>query len=279
MEQSELYGEVIVKEVLKRKEVLLEMNGMRNPEANKKKTAAWKEIQEIVLTSCKKIMTVDQIKRAWRNKKAHVKDVLMTEKRYRSSTGGGVDMALESAIKKNLEHLSEAELGIAKSLGREAAFVGLRKAETFVDEDSPSRLLSESGTSGNGEGGRTPEYQRGVGSPPFVDKDAVLTAKMKKLEEQLNTFRSESSSDEELPKKRKRSSPTDKEINRLQLEILKEEKALIAKKSILLDKQIAFYDTALKTLTGKPIGVDSGNCPMWAPHEGDPHLAMSTFSK
>ncbi|EYC35938.1 hypothetical protein Y032_0955g3202 [Ancylostoma ceylanicum] len=67
-------------------------------------------------------------------------------------------MALDSAIKKNLERLSEAELGIAKSLGREAAFVGLRKAETFVDEDFPSRLLSESGTCGSREDGRTPEY-------------------------------------------------------------------------------------------------------------------------
>ncbi|RCN44398.1 hypothetical protein ANCCAN_09612, partial [Ancylostoma caninum] len=98
--KSALYGEVIVKEVLKRRDVLLELNEMRNPEANKRKTGAWKEIQEIILTTCKKLMTIDQIERTWRNKKSHVKDVLMTEKRYRSFTGGGVDMALENAIRK-----------------------------------------------------------------------------------------------------------------------------------------------------------------------------------
>ncbi|KAL6727830.1 hypothetical protein Aduo_009673 [Ancylostoma duodenale] len=129
-------------------------------------------------------------------------------------------MALECAIRKNVDRLSEAELGIARCLGREASFAGLRSAETFLDEVE---------------------------------------------------FNSESSSDEEQPKKkRKRSTPTDKEISRLQLEILKEEKALIAKKSILLDKQIAFYDAALKKIVGEPIVADSGQCQMWSPLEGDP---------
>ncbi|EYC35937.1 hypothetical protein Y032_0955g3201 [Ancylostoma ceylanicum] len=36
---------------------------------------------------------------------------------------------------------------------------------------------------------------------------------MEKVEEHLSTFRSESSSDEEQPKKPERSSPTDEEIN------------------------------------------------------------------
>ncbi|KAL6727831.1 hypothetical protein Aduo_009674 [Ancylostoma duodenale] len=66
MEQTALYGDVIVKEVLKRRDVLLELNEMRNPEANKRKTGAWKEIQEVILTTCKKLMTVNQIKRTWR---------------------------------------------------------------------------------------------------------------------------------------------------------------------------------------------------------------------
>ncbi|EPB75606.1 hypothetical protein ANCCEY_05295 [Ancylostoma ceylanicum] len=45
--------------------------------------------------------------------------------------------------------------------------------------------------------------------------------KLGKPSDALQTFRSESTSDEELPKKRKRSPSTDKEINRPQLELLK----------------------------------------------------------
>ncbi|EYC09883.1 hypothetical protein Y032_0058g2871 [Ancylostoma ceylanicum] len=77
-------------------------------------------------------MTVEQLKRCWRNKKAYVRDLLYREKSYRSGTGGGVDVDLEKAISKGLSEMSEVDVKIARLLGKEASFLGLRCAERNV---------------------------------------------------------------------------------------------------------------------------------------------------
>ncbi|EYC09881.1 hypothetical protein Y032_0058g2871 [Ancylostoma ceylanicum] len=72
-------------------------------------------------------MTVEQLKRCWRNKKAYVRDLLYREKSYRSGTGGGVDVDLEKAISKGLSEMSEVDVKIARLLGKEASFLEFRR--------------------------------------------------------------------------------------------------------------------------------------------------------
>ncbi|EYC09885.1 hypothetical protein Y032_0058g2871 [Ancylostoma ceylanicum] len=86
-------------------------------------------------------MTVEQLKRCWRNKKAYVRDLLYREKSYRSGTGGGVDVDLEKAISKGLSEMSEVDVKIARLLGKEASFLGLRCAERNVVPANPRRSL------------------------------------------------------------------------------------------------------------------------------------------
>ncbi|CAJ0606893.1 unnamed protein product [Cylicocyclus nassatus] len=119
---------------LKRKEILLELNESRTPDSNRRKLRAWTEIRDVVLVKCRKLMTILQIKRVWRSKKAHVRDLLLKERRYRQATGGGVDVDLERTIMKASESLTEAELQLANCLGREAITCGIGRMETYVDK-------------------------------------------------------------------------------------------------------------------------------------------------
>ncbi|CAJ0594443.1 unnamed protein product [Cylicocyclus nassatus] len=65
--------------------------------------------------------------------------------------------------------------------------------------------------------------------------DAELRAiRLKRVQEQLIDFDSDVSSISP-PKRRKY---TDREVNKFQMEVLKEEKALVAKKSLLSDRQL-----------------------------------------
>ncbi|CAJ0606248.1 unnamed protein product [Cylicocyclus nassatus] len=59
-------SDVIIIEIIKRKEILFDLSGIRNPEA------------------------IDQIKRVWRNRKAHVREVISKKQRYGNCTGGAV---------------------------------------------------------------------------------------------------------------------------------------------------------------------------------------------
>ncbi|VDM82941.1 unnamed protein product, partial [Strongylus vulgaris] len=153
------YTEVIVNETLKRKAILLELSGFRSADANRRKIRAWKEVQDVVLLKCRKMMTLDQIKRVWRNKKAHVRDTLLKEKRYRSATGGGLELPLERAISSCAKSFTEAEIALANALGREAVMSGLGKMETFVDKAG----TSDGSPSSRGGRDREEEEKRGGG--------------------------------------------------------------------------------------------------------------------
>ncbi|CAJ0597702.1 unnamed protein product [Cylicocyclus nassatus] len=133
MEGSSVCNDIII-EVLKRRGILLDLNEARNPEANRRKSKAWKEIQDLVLVHCKRVFTIEQVKRIWRNRKAHVREAILKEKRYRSSTGGGLDPVLEKTISTTLSSLSQAETLLARTLGREAVMAGLGNMETYVDK-------------------------------------------------------------------------------------------------------------------------------------------------
>ncbi|CAJ0590586.1 unnamed protein product [Cylicocyclus nassatus] len=126
-------SEIIMEETLKRKETLSELSSTRSVDANRRKLKAWAEIQDTVLLQCRKLMSIAQIKRVWRGRKTHVRDVLLREKRYRSATGGGCDFSLERDLAKASASLTEAEIKLARCLGKEAVMCGLGHMETFVD--------------------------------------------------------------------------------------------------------------------------------------------------
>ncbi|CAJ0589899.1 unnamed protein product [Cylicocyclus nassatus] len=142
IEASMSHSDIIVMETLKRKKILLELNDSRSPDANRRKLKAWNEIRAIIQVQCKKMMSITQIKRVWRNRKAHVRDVLL---RHSQGTGRGRDFNLEKTIARASASLTEAETKLAQCLGREAVMSGLGRMETFVEKqsvtDSPESTL------------------------------------------------------------------------------------------------------------------------------------------
>ncbi|CAJ0599619.1 unnamed protein product [Cylicocyclus nassatus] len=92
---------------------------------------------------------------------------------YRNATGGGVNKALEEALAKGLGSMSEADEKIARALGPEVSFGGLRVAESCVGAAPPSEC-----------------------SNPRASQELL---------QQLSTFESDSDTDrEEIPRKRGR---------------------------------------------------------------------------
>ncbi|CAJ0594595.1 unnamed protein product [Cylicocyclus nassatus] len=91
--------EVIAEEVLKRRDLLWDTAGTRQPNQNHKRTEAWKEIRRIVFNPVPQKSPCS----------------------YRNATGGGVNKALEEALAKGLGSMSEADEKIARALGPEAA--------------------------------------------------------------------------------------------------------------------------------------------------------------
>ncbi|CAJ0594650.1 unnamed protein product [Cylicocyclus nassatus] len=196
--------DVIVEEVLKRRNLLWDRSGTREPNCNHKRTQAWKEIRRIVFEKCDKEMSIESIKRCWRAKRGNVRDLLMKEKKYRSATGGGVNVALEHALSKGMASMTEADVKIARALGPEACFGGLRVAESAVCAAPPSESSAE--FSGSQE---------------------------KELLKQLSTFESDSESDadDDSPPRKRRCSA--------QQELLEEQTKYIRAKRMYLEKKYA----------------------------------------
>ncbi|KAL6735186.1 hypothetical protein Aduo_005650 [Ancylostoma duodenale] len=95
-------------------------------------------------------MSLEQLKRGWRNKKSHVRDLLHKEKgcsfiaiimtgrskclffKLLTRYWGGVDLEVEKAISKGLNEITEMDIKIATLLGKEASYLGLTTAESNV---------------------------------------------------------------------------------------------------------------------------------------------------
>ncbi|CAJ0601598.1 unnamed protein product [Cylicocyclus nassatus] len=333
MDAARTYDEVIVFETLRRKDVILDLSGSRNPDANARKQRAWKEVADAVLLKCKKLMTIPQIKRVWRNKKTHVREMLLRERRYREATGGGIDLDLEKSISKAAASFTEGEAELARALGREAVMAGLGKFESYVDktskDDSGSSPESIGNMDGRRVGGRASRQEwvggrdggklltqrpksicdlsdssleegeigrsrrrvsgrvfskeeeggreGGRNSPPLITPDELEEIRRKRILRQLSDFDSDSSSP---PEKRRRSSET--EVCRLQMELLKEERAIFTKISVamdtlvsLLNHQLELTRCLLEKIDGRRNGIVPGTKPSWDPTDGDPNLALS----
>ncbi|KHJ74730.1 hypothetical protein OESDEN_25654, partial [Oesophagostomum dentatum] len=151
--------DVITSEVLKRRDILWDKCGTRTPNLNRKRAQAWQDVRHALFATCDKDMSVEQIKRCWRAKKSQIRELIYKEKRYcfitmcygfpktmlssyRQGTGGGVDEQLEAAIKKSLDLMSDEDIAVARLLGKEASFMGLRTAETTVVAAAPPSLAS-----------------------------------------------------------------------------------------------------------------------------------------
>ncbi|CAJ0599212.1 unnamed protein product [Cylicocyclus nassatus] len=290
MDAARTYDEVIVFETLRRKDVILDLSGSRNPDANARKQRAWKEVADAVLLKCKKLMTIPQIKRVWRNKKTHVREMLLRERRYREATGGGIDLDLEKSISKAAASFTEGEAELARALGREAVMAGLGKFESYVDktskDDSGSSPESIGNMDGRRVGGRA-SRQEWVGGR---DGGKLLTQRPKSIcdlsdssleEGEIGRSRRRFDSDSSSPpEKRRRSSET--EVCRLQMELLKEERAIFTKISVamdtlvsLLNHQLELTRCLLEKIDGRRNGIVPGTKPSWDPTDGDPNLALS----
>ncbi|CAJ0605049.1 unnamed protein product [Cylicocyclus nassatus] len=165
------HTEVIAEEVMRRRDILWDNANNRLPNLNARRSAAWKQVRNGVFTKCDRDMTVDQIKS------------------YRTGTGGGVDMELERAIGRGMAMMSENDDQIAKSLGREASFCGLRSAESTVCADEPASSSQQL------------HAEPTCALPPDPSKDCEHSST--ELYHQLSTFESETDDDEIVPPRKK----------------------------------------------------------------------------
>ncbi|CAJ0593834.1 unnamed protein product [Cylicocyclus nassatus] len=199
IEGSKSYHDVILTETMKRKEILLDLSATRNPEANRKKFKAWKEIQEIVLVQCDKTMTIAQIKRVWRSKKASMRDVLRRQK-LRQLLDGGCDLSLENSIVEVSPALTEAEIQLARRLVQEDVMRGQNNTAIYdkggVSDSSESTLEdTRKGWKDDGHGGSRMEEDGGRGrKDPTVMKGHSFVSKRKRRREDSSDF-SESASE------------------------------------------------------------------------------------
>ncbi|VDK54174.1 unnamed protein product [Cylicostephanus goldi] len=210
------HQDVIVEEVLKRRNLLWDKSGNREPNLNQKRTQAWKEIRRIVFEKCDKEMSIESIKRCWRTRRGNVRDLLMKEKKYRNATGGGVSVALEQALTKGMANMTEADAKIARALGPEACFGGLRVAESAVCAPPPSEC-----------------------SVGFSESQ-----ESKELLKQLSTFESDSDSDafDETPRKRCRRSNAQQQLFEEQTKYIRAKRMYLEKKYAILTKVDALVD-------------------------------------
>ncbi|CAJ0588978.1 unnamed protein product [Cylicocyclus nassatus] len=167
---------------------------------------------------------------------------------------GGLDPVLEKTISTTLSSLSQAETLLAKTLGREAVMAGLGNMETYVDKVKG--------------GGYRGEIQR----------------ECEGGESDFNTRKFDSDVSSISPPKRRKY--TDREVNKFQMEVLKEEKALVAKKSLFLDRQLELLgeikemiSESLHILRGKrEVKKPTKQIELWNPCDGDPNVAESVES-
>ncbi|KAL6731470.1 hypothetical protein Aduo_002333 [Ancylostoma duodenale] len=166
-------------------------------------------------------MSVEQLKRCWRNKRSHVRDLLHKEKSYRRSTRRGVDFELEKATSKGLSEMTEMDVKIARLLGKEASFLGLRTAVSNVARSpSASPPLSPLPISqACSPAGASPPPPRGISPPRDSSK------RTEELSKQLSTFDSVSedrSDSDQVPRRRSKS-----KLTREQLQLIKEQRELV----------------------------------------------------
>ncbi|VDL76780.1 unnamed protein product [Nippostrongylus brasiliensis] len=101
---------VICEEVLKRREILLDMCNTRETEINRKRAEAWDEVHMATMNRCHRNLRLEQIKRVWRHQKNRVRHILNLE---RQGTEG--DVTLDDVIAARRGFMTEYEIAIARA--------------------------------------------------------------------------------------------------------------------------------------------------------------------
>lgn len=101
---------VICEEVLKRREILLDMSNTRETEINRKRAEAWDEVHMATVNRCQRNLRLEQIKRVWRHQKNRVRHILNLEKQ-----GLDGDVTLEDIIASRKGFMTDYEIDIARA--------------------------------------------------------------------------------------------------------------------------------------------------------------------
>uniref|UniRef100_A0A158P8P2 Regulatory protein zeste n=1 Tax=Angiostrongylus cantonensis TaxID=6313 RepID=A0A158P8P2_ANGCA len=101
---------VICEEVLKRREILLDMCSTRETEINRKRAEAWDEVHMATMTRCQRKLRLEQIKRVWRHQKNRVRHILNVEK-----LGSNTEVTLEDVIAARKGFMTDYEIAIARA--------------------------------------------------------------------------------------------------------------------------------------------------------------------
>ncbi|VDM61342.1 unnamed protein product [Angiostrongylus costaricensis] len=101
---------VICEEVLKRREILLDMCSTRETEINRKRAEAWDEVHMATMTRCQRKLRLEQIKRVWRHQKNRVRHILNIEK-----LGSNTEVTLEDVIAARKGFMTDYEIAIARA--------------------------------------------------------------------------------------------------------------------------------------------------------------------
>ncbi|KAK6727209.1 hypothetical protein RB195_005114 [Necator americanus] len=101
---------VICEEVLKRREILLDMCSTRETEINRKRAEAWDEVHMATMNRCQRNLRLEQIKRVWRHQKNRVRHILNLEK-----LTSDVEVTLEDVIAARKGFMTDYEIAIARA--------------------------------------------------------------------------------------------------------------------------------------------------------------------
>lgn len=101
---------VICEEVLKRREILLDMCSTRETEINRKRAEAWDEVHMATMSRCQRKLRLEQIKRVWRHQKNRVRHILNIEK-----LGSDMELTLEDVIAARKGFMTDYEIAIARA--------------------------------------------------------------------------------------------------------------------------------------------------------------------
>ncbi|EYB88963.1 hypothetical protein Y032_0239g3331 [Ancylostoma ceylanicum] len=101
---------VICEEVLKRREILLDMCSTRETEINRKRAEAWDEVHVATMNRCQRNLRLEQIKRVWRHQKNRVRHILNLEK-----LTSDMEVTLEDVIAARKGFMTDYEIAIARA--------------------------------------------------------------------------------------------------------------------------------------------------------------------
>ncbi|XGW21721.1 hypothetical protein V3C99_004580, partial [Haemonchus contortus] len=107
---SEDHTVVICEEVLKRREILLDMCNTRETEINRKRAEAWDEVHLATMNRCQRNLRLEQIKRVWRHQKNRVRHILNLEK-----LASDAEVTLEDVIAARKGFMTDYEIAIARA--------------------------------------------------------------------------------------------------------------------------------------------------------------------